>query len=266
MIRYLILYFVIVFCLLMYFQAGYYDHYTDFPSMIFTCSSYITKNDRYETFCKTMDSIVQYNRSALGKIVVVNEYDSDIKRLEIYSSSIAIKYPFIEFVQKNEFQKGQAKTLNMILDMVKSSAATYWIHWEETWICTEPFVEKAIKIMESQNDISQMQLTNDWRSIGTKRLHRFDGYIIIDPDILIHEQYGQLFNNAKWPLYSLRPSINRSDFYQSLGYFDESSDMWPWKFEWLYGIRWEAAGGRKAMIEPAICYRDESKHKSTYFA
>ena len=69
------------------------------------------------------------------------------------------RYPFINFIQKNDDIKGQGQSLNLILDLIKTY--TYWIHWEEAWYCDRPFLFEAIQIIDNTN-ITQLQFTREF--------------------------------------------------------------------------------------------------------
>ena len=234
--------------------------------LVFTCSTYFTKPYRLQQFYTAIDSISDKNM--IKKFIVINEYDksdtTDYKKL------INARYPYIEFIQKDEIDKGQARTLNIILDRIKEYK--YHMHWEETWQATKPFIKKAITIMDN-SDISQLQLTNDWLNLDNNRYDKYNGYRIVKLDKL----YNSLVNTVEtytknknkygygimWPLYSLRPSINRVSQYAKIGYFSEDVKLWPVVFEYEYAVRWIESGAIKAIIDPYIAIR-QPNHISTY--
>jgi hypothetical protein len=66
-----------------------------------------------------------------------------------------------------------------------------------------------------------------------------------------------------WPLFSLRPSINRVAFGERVGPFNEDPRLWPARFEWDYATRWFNAGATKAVMVPHAAHR-QPNHVSTY--
>jgi hypothetical protein len=68
--------------------------------------------------------------------------------------------------------------------------------------------------------------------------------------------------NVKWPLYSIRPSINRvSDF--TFGKFSENPKFWPLKFEIEFGNRWMKQNNIKAIFVEGPVTRKKT-HVSSY--
>jgi hypothetical protein len=238
---------------------------------IFTCTTFFDfkKEDHWTTFCKGIDSIrKQHSRTELDKIdkwLVINEWSAEPK--ENWAAKMAAAYPFIEFIQKTEGQKGQANSLNMIIDRI--APYEFWIQWEESWFTTAPFIGRASDIMKT-TDIVQLQMTTtggeiDWIDTPDAACNGlFCRIQQPNPDFLKNSPYeiglgGSLI--PVWPLYSLRPSINRASFYQT--YFSTDPILWPGRFEWEYGVRWYRDHGVKAIL-PDGPVRRSDKHVSTY--
>jgi hypothetical protein len=231
------------------------------------------KQDRYYKFRQAILSILaNHSAQQLSKVdfFVINEYTNN-PLVHSQIEQLQNEFPFIQFVQKTNMEdQGQARSLNIILGKIKDY--TYWIHWEETWIVKETFLEEIVWIMESTN-IDQLQLTNDWFNDVSPERQKF---IIETPynkhrkvyEIRPHEnailniQTGQR-PGSEWPSYSLRPSINRSSFFQNLGVFNEDPKLWPGKFEWDFGNAFILANGVKAVLDKPIVFR-QWNHSSTY--
>ena len=245
------------------------------PSVIFTCSTYFAKHNKFDQFVKAMDSIQEADRSLIDNWVVINEFDSDYDKnnAKLHAQTIKKRYPFIHYIQKGANDRGQARTLNMILSRI--GTFDYWIHWEESWIATDLFVAKCLDVMNRVDaSLSQLQLTfPDWRDVAPERIIPRDGFKIILLDIKyssvdhdaakMYEMWSQHGLGTIWPLYSLRPSVNRVAHVQRLRGFDEDPNLWPVKFEYEYGVRWIDAGCSKGIVEPSIALRQEG-HVSTY--
>ena len=203
-------------------------------------------------------------RALLGNVTIINEYDA--ARREDYEalvrSSLA-HVPDLHFVQKGPDARGQARTLNMILDRI----ADYdlWLHWEESWVCTRPFLAEALDVMQS-SDLTQLQLTHDWLDVGEARLARKTtprgtSFVQVLPD----NNTGRSSDNVRfgWPLFSLRPGLNRAQFCRHVGRFDENPRMWPVKFERDFGLRWWRHGAKKGVLTPHAA-EIQPNHRSTY--
>lgn len=255
-------------------------HMNDFrrQGTIFTCTTFFdfAKHDRWSSFCRAIDSLLKNETpetlSRISRWVVINEYSEKPK--EDWAKKMYEKYPFIELIQKTEFSKGQAASMNLILDLL--IPYKLWIHWEDTWYSRVSCLDRAFSVMDATN-IIQLQMTQhkekpNWLDVDASRIHCTSGYCRIDPsnDVLTylsmspHDGFDKnVFNN--WPLYSLLPSINRAAFYnvRRLGYFSTDPKLWPIRFEWDYARRWYLAGGTKAVLEDGPVIR-KNDHVSTY--
>lgn len=247
---------------------------------IFTCTTFFDfdKQDKWEAFSKAIDSIqTLHTPETLGKInkwFIVNEYSENPKR--DWVQAVHEKYPFIEVYQKGPEEKGQAASMNIILQKIKGY--TYWIHWEETWYCRRPCIDRMFDVITSTN-LSQVQVTQhkekpnwlDSEVHPTELLTTNAGtdYYRIYPSpgtelYLKKSAYDYTSEYIKcWPLYSLLPSINRVRD-NNVGEFSTDPKLWPFKFEWDYGRRWLLSGNTKAVLPDGPVVRDNSKHKSTY--
>ena len=250
------------------------------PRIIFTCTTFFDfeKQNKWFAFCKAMDSIFEKHNSQtlkqIDKWLIVNEY-SEFPKAD-WKKLINEKYPFIDFIQKDSKDKGQAASMNIILKKIKGY--TYWIHWEESWYCREPCFDRLLDIIQTTN-FSQVQCTQhkekpNWldsdahprRLIKTK--NNTDFYEIkesLGTDQYLKksiDEYNIDFNGC-WPLYSLLPSINRVK-HNNIGKFSTNPEHWPFRFEWDYARRWLLNGNTKAVLPDGPVVRNNDEHKSTY--
>jgi hypothetical protein len=252
------------------------SHYSK-SRTIFTCTTFFDfeKQDRWASFQRAITNIYRYNSSNLPqKWFIVNEYSATPKA--DWAALMAERYPQMIFIQKQKDQKGQAKSLNLILEAIKPY--DYWIQWEDSWYPERPFLARAIDIMNSST-ISQLQITTNrtkvsWLDVSAERKkHLFTSngteYIQILPSSeLTHylkrhpKDYDTSWNKLGWPLFSLQPSVNRVSHIRSLGEFSTDAALWPVKFEWAWARQWFLAGGTKAVLPDGPVIR--SGHISTY--
>lgn len=247
---------------------------------IFTCTTFFdfAKQDKWAAFCRAMDSIQQHHTpqtlQRINQWVIVNEYSPNPKR--DWSQAVQERYPFLEFVQKGPTDKGQAASMNMILQRI--NGYTNWIHWEETWYCRRPCLDRMFAVMDTTH-ISQLQVTQhkekpNWldsdlhprvlrttaNGIQYYEIHSAKGTVQI-----IQRPIAEYSNECVqfWPLYSLLPSINRVS-HNRVGHFSTNPNHWPFIFEWDYGRRWLQAGNTKAVLPDGPVVRDNTAHTSTY--
>lgn len=249
------------------------------PRCIFTCTTFFdfAKQDKWAAFCRAMDSLLEETPDTLGQIhewLIVNEYSSTQK--QDWAATVKQRYPFMTFIQKTEAQKGQAASMNLILEAIQPYEL--WIHWEESWFCRAPVLQRALTVMRADPTIAQLQFTQlknapNWMDetvdpdrIRCETLQGVEfcriapsrdvmSFLSRDP----HDVEGPFF--ANWPLYSLLPSINRVSA-NRVGPFSTDPTLWPIKFEWDYARRWFLAGGTKAVFPDGPVIRTE--HVSTY--
>jgi hypothetical protein len=248
------------------------------PSVIFTCSTFLSKPNKPLQLQTALESIVRSHSSdelrLVRELVVVNEYPPPHENPRARIEAI---HPGLEYIQKGPDRRGQAGTLNLILE--RARAYDYWIHWEESWECTRPFLAEAVDVMRS-TDLVQVQLTPDWMDVGAGRIvHAATGAGARYARILAHprtlalvrgkraDDYAAIAGRAgmamAWPLFSLRPGINRAAFCCDVGPFSEDPRHWPIGFEWEYAARWLDQGGTKGVLLPHVARR-QPNHVSTY--
>ena len=133
------------------------------------------------------------------------------------------KYPFINFIQKTEDIKGLEKSLNLILDLIKTY--TYWIHWDESWYSTRSFIYDAIQIMDNTK-ITQLQFTKE------NDITDFDDKIVLTNCHKMPNENNYCILKEESILYSIKPSINRVKDY-NFGKF-----LIDPKYEIDFGQRW----------------------------
>lgn len=242
------------------------ENFKNKKKILFSCTTYLALPDKYEELYKGLHLFFYYNNyNSIDKFIIINEY-SKIDTMDKINY-LKRKFPQIEFIQKNENEKGQAYSLNRIIDILKEGNYDYWIQWEEAWYPTRKFLKDAINIM-NKTDIDQLQFTNDWFNIDKNRIHNFRKYIRIDKLEGDYSDENIKYWNwrqdiRKWPLYSLRPCINRVSTLLPLGYFNNSPEKWPVQFEFEYAYKWVQQGLKKGVMKNPPVKRNQ-KHKSSY--
>jgi hypothetical protein len=228
-----------------------------------------------------MDSLVAQEGSGvfdqIAHFLVVNEAPTTGKPKRDWRAEVLARYPFVEFVQKDGTQSGQAKSLNLILQKLENESYDYWLHIEEAWKATRPFLRRALNIMDRNPALSQLQLNADaqgnprWADWGSDNLRAKLGHVVVlpKPGTLASKQIAEMgagfrWTDHPWPLFSLNPSMNRVGHLLNLGKFDERAESWPIVFEFDYGTKFVESGCVKAYLVPTAYQRDWKNHRSTY--
>lgn len=241
-------------------SSGGAECYT--PSCVITMTTYMGFEDRFQHIHRVLDPLVRTGQ----EIIVINEWGGDH---HLYTDFMKKKYPQIRFIQKPLDEKGQARSLNILIrDHLMHSPHKYWIHWEDTWVCARPLLPELIQMMEKNTQVSQLQLTGDWKDMPGSRALRDITILPLPPqeDNQGANIYERKIELGTWPLFSLRPSINRLSFFQRHAndfYFLEDPHLWPLRFEWEFGRIFLKNKGVKAITNKPYAKRIRG-HKSTY--
>jgi hypothetical protein len=234
---------------------------------------------------RALDSLVKIHPAEDLALVdewwLVNEVPDDAVSAEGLPEALealVARHPALRLrvVQKTAAQRGQARSLNLLVDMFAARRAELWVHWEEAWEVSEPFLRSALATMRAHPELQQLLLAENpiwWRREAQARRFTVEGLEVavatvpvpMDPQhyhrVLVSRKEGILMEH--WPLYSLRPHVCRVDFAAALPRFSEDPQDWPIRFEYLYGARWVLAGGITAATVPPQVTR-QLNHNSTY--
>lgn len=93
----------------------------------------ITTCKRLDLFCETIDKLLFYCQDLylIRKWICIDDNSSEKDRKEMRK-----RYPFFHFIMKTPEQKGHARSLNIILELVKTK---YVFFFEDDWRCNMNF-------------------------------------------------------------------------------------------------------------------------------
>lgn len=239
-----------VFLLLIIFALLAVLRLTHRPSIVWTCTTFFDfqKEDKYTAFHRGLTSLLSLHTKAtlnqISKWIVINEYAEPENRKGVdWAVKIRHDFPFVTFIQKGPTEYGQPRSINKLFDMIRGY--TYVIWWEESWFATEPFLDTAIRVMNT-TQITQLQFTRTKEegvnfSKNLRKICNRD-YCIVSKNIpVIEPSLEGILNDyekylVNWPLYSLRPSINRiTDAPKRYFVIDTPNCLYP---EYEYAYRW----------------------------
>jgi len=219
------------------------------PSIVWTCTTFFDfpKEDKYAAFHRGLTSLLSFHtKDTLNQIsqwIVINEYaDPEIRKGVEWVDKIRRDFPFVTFIQKGPAERGQSRSINKLFDMIRGY--TYVIWWEESWFATESFLDTAITVMNTTK-ITQLQFTRTADGVDfatSPKKHCTNHYCIVSKTVSVKEpnlveiQKDDRLYVQNWPLFSLRPSINRiADL--PTGYFvaEAPKCVYP---EYEYAYRW----------------------------
>ena len=246
--------------------------------IIFSCTTYLKNDEKFKTLKKTLDTFIQYNQDDLhliDKYLVIMEYSENNN---IYIDELRKSYPEFTFIDKDKNNKGQANSLNMIID--KLSDYKFWLHWEDSWYSIGPTLRKTYNLMNS-SEINHMQLTKkdllynlpEVDNDHIKCINIVDYKMIkanyILKDMWKHWEINDLDwsvwkSSGWWPFFSLRPSMNKVDVILNTGYFNTQEDKWPFQFEFEWSLKWIRKNDIIVGIFKNINVVRDSDHVPTY--
>ncbi|CAB4886950.1 unannotated protein [freshwater metagenome] len=222
----------------------------------------ITTCRRLHLFEQTINSFLNCCTDAhrIGRWICIDDGSSDTDR-----ARMAERYPFFEFVWKSPADKGHARSMNQLLDMVDTP---FWLHLEDDWhfFATREYVTEALAVFDADPDLGQVlfnrnyaeTIADRWIAGGlvyqTGEGTRFVAHVHHPRGSAAHDAYLRTFPTgsrscAYWPHYSLRPSLIYTDAIRDAGRFDESSDQ----FEFDLARRYTEIGWRSAFIDAVVC-------------
>jgi hypothetical protein len=232
--------------------------------ILFTITTYLALDRKFDEVNCALETFFKFeNTNKIKKYLLINEYhEKDTSHL---LNQIKKKFPKLIIYQKKENEKGQVFSLNIIIKLLKLGDFNYWIQWEEGWFVNQSFIQNGINIIHNEN-LDQLQFSYmDWHDQDNKI--KKNGYY------LIPSRGNNYYDNAKsnnertgkWPLFSLRPSINRVSKILEIGYFKKNSpnEMWTQKFEYDYSYKFMEKKGIKGSIIGDYVFRNKN-HYSTY--
>jgi hypothetical protein len=228
------------------------------PSYIATITTCLHLEGKMEQAKICLNSLFKYEPVLKTRLIMVNEYSAESER---NIEEIRNTYPGIRIIQKEEKHRGQAYSVNMILKMLREKKPKYWIHWEESWETKGPFLKQALKIMENNNDIGQLQIARGW--LGYTDIpaeHNGEVYIKQCKIDEIKNKLGPVpvkhgrWKPYPWPLYSLQPGIDRVSVTSRIGDFIPNQNRNPRGkvdgSEFNFSHRWFCKGYQKSVLYP----------------
>tara|TARA_Y100000389_G_C17470594_1_gene530209 strand:- start:1741 stop:2451 length:711 start_codon:yes stop_codon:yes gene_type:complete len=223
---------------------------------------------------KCLDALftIERNWKFVDSFVLINEYDPN-NPSGIDLSWIKKEFPLFQIIQKGREEMGQAYSINIIIDILKSSNMTYWLHWEESWMLQQPFLLDALSVMQTCPSISQLQIAKGWDDVPHDT---HNGYFVIS------KEYHSIVDNAlgskpihfkwkfkPWPLFSLQPGIDRIQNIINIGYFVPNHNTVPRGkvngSEFNFSHRWYLQHVKKGVLTPFRTLRDVSHYSTSIF-
>lgn len=246
---------------------------TSSPSILFSMTTMLHLPEKEHFVRRALDSFIKHHphhESLIDRWLILNEYNEDEKpNAACALAKIRKDFPFVEIHQKTASDRGQARSLNIILDELHAGDYAYWLHVEESWYTLRPFVHTAVKALDDHPHLHHLQLYHAAYYLNHTHTRISDDVKVValnsHVDLASADPRNWRAYSLSWPSYSLRPSLTRVDFLRKHPelVFDTDPSNFPVIFELDFAIRWQLRGGSMCMLIPEAVERQEG-HESTY--
>jgi tetratricopeptide (TPR) repeat protein len=214
----------------------------------------MTTCKRMDLFTKTMNSFIKNcaDIHLISKFFIVDDQSS-----EDDTKLMAEMYPFITLIKKSMDDKGHAKSMNMIKDIVTTP---YLLAFEDDWILVSRrnYITDCIKILQENHTYGQVLLNRNSAEL-------IDFYDLLDGNYKITKSGIRYFehvcdtdnkytvrNIKYWPHFSLNPSVIRTDIFKRLGDFKLTTG--GLHFEMDYAYRYMNTGYITCFLDSIHCH------------
>tara|TARA_B100001769_G_scaffold275297_1_gene276942 strand:- start:4893 stop:8519 length:3627 start_codon:yes stop_codon:yes gene_type:complete len=208
----------------------------------------ITSCKRPELFKKTINSIL-LTWNDLFRVQKIICVDDGTEKKEL----IKLKklYPWIEFIEKSENNKGHKSSMQIIRNIVLGSLAKYWINIEDDWlfIKKDDYVKRSINYLQKYENIGVNQILFN-KCYGEVIDDIFwEGGKKLEDGLLLHIQNEKKSLCGYWPHFSLRPGITNVNILKKLGDFTTINTF----FEFDYAKKYTENNYKTAYFDEITC-------------
>ena len=194
----------------------------------------ITSCKRLELFIRTVQSFLVCctDNNLIHKWVCIDDNSSDTDRIEMQRM-----FPWIDYIFKDETQKGHAKSMNILRKYVKDKYdPDYILHLEDDWkfITKYNFITHALNVLQAENvgqclfNMNYAETEED--SIRGGILKCINGTFYLEHEYLIPSDKNK--QASYWPHFSMRPGLLRAEIWNEE--FPENSNHFEIEFAYKY--------------------------------
>lgn len=260
-------------------QAPQYGHDKCLPSknasprVLFSITTMLHIPGKSRFVEEALNSLIVYHpdhASIIGRWLLINEYsESNQEEVKRMLQHLKTRFPFLEIIQKSANDQGQAQSLNIILNELRSGDFPYWLHIEESWRTVQPFLHWSVAFLDDHPYLHQLQLYQ--AAYYTTHTHT---RITEDVEVIALDSHIDLIGDdpkewrtysLKWPSYSLRPSLTQAGFLKGNPHliFNTDPAWFSVAFEFDFSVQWQLSGGTMCAVIQEAVVRQEG-HTSTY--
>lgn len=212
------------------------------------------------TTCKRLDLFIRTVQSFLvcckdidliNHWIVIDDNSSEHDRTEMKRM-----FPWIEYIFKNENEKGHAKSMNILKKYIQTKYnPDYILHIEDDWkfVSKHNYIEHALSVLNTDSDIKQVLFNMNYAETESQLIE--GGFLKITKDnkyYYLEHEYNPVTDNIKqsryWPHFSMRPSLLKSNVY-----FEEEFNENSKHFEYEFALKYVSKGYKSAFFPSILC-------------
>ena len=220
----------------------------------------MTTCKRFDLFEKTINSFLNCccDIERIDKWICVDDNSSEKDRKKMQEL-----YPFFNFILKRPDQKGHAKSMNIIRNLITTP---YLLHMEDDFkfFVKREYIKDALDVLGHNNRLGQCLFNKNYSEtqddiiikggefFQTERGFRYYIHEFADTPEKSHmwtKKHGKSLSSNYWPHFSFRPSLFRTEIFKELGEFDISAAH----FEMDYARKYSNKGYVSAFFEGLYC-------------
>jgi hypothetical protein len=230
----------------------------------------ITTCKRYDLFEKTMNSFINCcsDIDLIDHWLCVDDNSSYEDR-----NKMKKQYPFLNFVLKDESQKGHYISMNMIRNYAIKNNVEYILHIEDDWHFVQKLnhITNSLKILNEDKKIGQVLFNRNYGEVEMYKRRSGGGFPRKTKEglrYIIHEyyktdtkEYNDFMNRHKnvgtcgyWPHFSFRPSLMCVSVLNEIGPYYNTAH-----FEMQYAIEYYTRGYVSAFLDTFCCIHTGKK-------
>lgn len=207
----------------------------------------MTTCKRFNLFQSTLNSFIQccLDLDLIQRWICVDDNSSLEDRDQMKQL-----YPFFEFIWKTPSEKGHAKSMNIICDLVKTP---YTFHMEDDWTFfhSDYYLSHCIEILNQNETYGQCLINRNYAETSDDISIQGGLYKECSTGLRYIEHVYNVkpttdsINCEYWPHYSLRPGLSRTSIFKTIGPFSVNASH----FEMDYAKRYNQHGFKTVFLE-----------------
>jgi GR25 family glycosyltransferase involved in LPS biosynthesis len=221
---------------------------------------------RLQLFQKTVNSFINccQDKNLIDEWVVVDDNSSEEDR-----TIMKEMYPFIKFIFKTPSEKGHAKSMNILINQIKTP---YIFHIEDDWcfFCKDNYLSKCLSVLESNKKYGQCLVNREYgedsdgheifggtsKFLECPHLHYYVHEYLSGNEL---EKFVSENTEKKhciyWPHFSLRVGMTSKSVIDEVGSFNEEVGH----FEMEYANRYVQKGYLTTFLDTIFCFHTGRK-------